>query len=50
MTAVGGLVFLGFQAYEFTEFYVLGVTLDGTCVRIRSTSVSAISVRGKPRR
>ena len=28
MTAVGGLVFLGFQAYEFTEFYAKGVTLE----------------------
>jgi cytochrome c oxidase subunit 3 len=28
MTALGGLVFLGFQAFEFTEFYRHGLTLQ----------------------
>jgi len=28
LTALLGLVFLGFQAYEFTEFYLKGLTLE----------------------
>ena len=27
-TAVGGLVFVGFQSFEFTEFYAKGLTLE----------------------
>jgi heme/copper-type cytochrome/quinol oxidase subunit 3 len=28
MTALGGLIFLGFQSFEFTEFYSKGLTLE----------------------
>jgi heme/copper-type cytochrome/quinol oxidase subunit 3 len=28
LVAIGGLVFLGFQSYEFTEFYRAGLSLD----------------------
>ncbi len=28
LTAIGGLIFLGFQAFEFSHFYALGLTLE----------------------